>query len=350
MYGIFAFVALTNLLLMRRPGHGIGFGSGDPKLAILIPARNEERNLTELLPLLVGKAPVFVFDDESEDGTTEVAAANGATVVQPEGPLPKGWTGKNRACHELGRAAAGTETEWFVYLDADVRPAADFVDTIRQLCRDADARKIPMISGFPTIVPGRGVEPLFLGWVGWALLSTNPYGIVSRTGRGHNRFTNGQFHCWRRELYTSMWPNESVKGYIMEDVMMGRLLAKRGVRVEVANVSRVLSVKMYDHWRETLDGMSKNSYEIMGSAPGSYAMALLLLAVGWAWMFAPASYVLFAVSGVAAGAIVRARPLGYLLVVLTLPIVLTIGAYTIVRSVSWRRRRKVIWKGRVYEG
>lgn len=314
------------------------------KVALLIPARNEAVNLQGLLPLLTPQAPVFVFDDESDDGTGDVAARLGAVVIRPKETLPKGWTGKNRGCHELARAASQTDAEWFCFLDADVRTSEDFVKSLQEFLQN-DKR---VLTGFPTIQPGQGVEPLFLAWVGWILLSTNPFGMVSRTKMGHNRFTNGQFHVWPRDIYLRLMPNESVKGHVLEDVMMGRLLAKNGVPVEVLNASSILTVKMYDTWRETLDGMSKNSFEITGNILGSYMVALFLLFLAWAWVWSPSAYLLLSFSGLACALTVRAKPVGVVLSVLTMPIALTIGAYTMVRSVAWRVKGKVTWKGRTY--
>ena len=106
VYSLFALVALLNLVLMRCP---LARAEGDA-FCVLIPARNEAENLRELIPSLLaqsGGAPkIYVFDDESDDGTADVAAGLGATVVRPRESLPKGWTGKNRACHELAKAAA----------------------------------------------------------------------------------------------------------------------------------------------------------------------------------------------------------------------------------------------------
>jgi len=353
VYGLFAVVAVTNRLFMTRPGRRqVG-----AKIVVLIPARDEEDNLKKLLPVLVPQAPVYVFDDESRDNTAAVAFELGATVVRSQEKLIQGWTGKNRACHLLGQAAMATDAEWFLFIDADVQTKPDFIEAVRWLCSQTRQRPnqgddakgpVGVITGFPTVIPGRGIEPLFLGWVGWILLATNPFGLVSRTGKGHNRFTNGQFHCWRRDVYERLLPNEAVRHHVLEDVMMGRLLAKHKVQVEVANVSEVLSVHMYDTWRETLDGMSKNSYEIMGSAGGTYAVALLLFAIGWLWLLAPWTYLAFVVSGLAVASIVRGPRIGYLVVPFTLPLVLTVGSYTLVRSVAWRRKGTVVWKGRTY--
>jgi len=346
VYGVLVLVALTNLLLMRRPRPG----GGAAKIAVLIPARNEEANLQRLIPVLTAQNDlVYVFDDESEDGTAEVASSLGARVVRPREPLPKGWTGKNRACHELGKVAAeDADVDWYLFLDADVRPEPDFLDAMRSLCAEVGPRT-PVITGIPRVLSGRGVEPLFLAWVGWIILVTNPFGIVARTRMGHNRFTNGQVHCWRAEVYTRLWPNERVRGHVMEDVMMGRILAKEGIPVETANLSRVLSVRMYETWRETLDGMSKNSFEVANSVWGSVALALLMLSLGWLWLLAgslmPWAYALFALGGVLVALTARAS----LLPVLVMPLVPTIGAYTILRSTVWRLTGQTRWKGRVYE-
>ena len=341
LYAVFALVAFLNLVLMSRPGPA----AEGPEIVVLVPARDEAENLERLLPALEG-ANVVVLDDESSDGTGDVARRHGATVL-PGAPLPAGWTGKNRACARLAEAAiAGTSAEWLLFIDADVRPGPEFLGAMRGLA--ARARPgVGAITGFPTVLPGRSVEPLFLAWVGWIILASNPFALVARSGLGHSRFLNGQVTMWRREVYARLEPNAAVRGRIMEDVGMGRLLAREGVAVDVANLSRVLAVRMYDTWRQTLDGMSKNSHEIAGNAFGTLAIAALLLLVAWSWAFAgPVAAGLFWASGLFVALTCRTP----LWPVLLLPVALTIGASTLVRSLVWHRRGAVRWKGRTYGG
>lgn len=354
VYGLFALIGFLNLILMRRPRRRSEEHSQAIKLCVLIPARNEAGNLSRLIPTLLEPNPglrVIVFDDESDDGTAEVARSAGAEVVSPSETLPDGWTGKNRACHELARAAAGTDADWFLFLDADVQPAPGFIAAIKSLCSEAaETGRIGLVTGFPTILPGRGIEPMFLAWVGWILLVTNPYGLVSRSGLGHNRFKNGQVHCWRRDVYLRILPNERVKDRIMEDVEIGRLLARERVPVEVANLSGVMSVRMYDTWRQTLDGMSKNSFEITSHEVGAVALAALMVFFGWGWLLAgdlwSLALAMFFLSGLATVWIVRTS----IWPILFMPLIPTIGAYTILRSTWWHRQGTVHWKGRVYGG
>ncbi|MBN9504137.1 MAG: hypothetical protein BGO01_02635 [Armatimonadetes bacterium 55-13] len=346
LYGLFALVALLNLTLMRRPGRR---KEGD-SFCVLIPARNEAENLKELIPLLKPQGvKIYVFDDESEDNTAEVAREAGAIVIRPREPLPQGWTGKNRACHELAKAAAeDSDARWYLFLDADTRPAPDFIDGMRDLAAQVGGR-CGVLTGFPQIKPGKGIEPLFLAWVGWVILATNPFGVVSRTRMGHNRFTNGQVHAWKSEIYTRLWPNERVKDRVMEDVTMGRMLAKERIQVETANLTQILSVRMYQTWQETLDGMSKNSFEIANSVPGSLIVALLFVffALGWLLTGAliPWTLGLFTLGGFAVALNVRTVwwP------ALFMPLVCLIGAFTVLRSTYWRVTGQTRWKGRTYQ-
>jgi 4,4'-diaponeurosporenoate glycosyltransferase len=93
---------------------------GVGRLAVVIPARNEERALPNLLASLVAQTlepdEVIVVDDHSSDRTPDVASAAGARVVSPP-PLPSDWLGKTWACHH---GAEATTAERLVFLDADV--------------------------------------------------------------------------------------------------------------------------------------------------------------------------------------------------------------------------------------
>ncbi|MHB8636594.1 MAG: glycosyltransferase family 2 protein [Fimbriimonadaceae bacterium] len=347
VYGVLALIAAGNWLLMRRPKPP--HSSEQPAIAVLIPARDEELNLARLIAQLKTPNPtlqIFVYDDESTDRTAEVAVAHGVNLIRGE-PLPEGWTGKNRACHVLAEHADATSgAEWFLFLDADVRPTPDFIPALRGMLTTLRPG-VKVLTGFPQILPGRGVEPLFLGWVGWVLLATNPFGLAARTGLGHSQFTNGQATLWRREVYTELWPNRQVRSAILEDVLIGRLLKRRKIGLEVANFASVMQVRMYETWRQTLDGMSKNSYEITGNIWGSVAVALLLFLLAWGWLAVPmwwAPLLLLGLSGLFPAFTCRANPAA----LFVMPIVLTLGGITVLRSIYWRKKHKVTWKGRTY--
>jgi hypothetical protein len=333
-----AFVAAINLLLMRRPGK-----PKEPvRVVALIPARNEGDKIGALVKILREQnIPVVVFNDESEDNTAEEARANGAVVMSPREPLPAGWLGKNRACHELARHALSKNADWLMFLDADVTPGERFAEGVAGMIEyAAPARRV--VTGIPKLVPGAGIEPMFMAWVGWIILAFDPFGLVSRTGMGHVRFLNGQFQIWPGDVYARIMPHERMRSEVMEDVMIGRLLAKEKVPVEVFQLADFLSVRMYANWRETLDGFSKNAYCITNSAVGTVLLAVFLTAVAVSSLVIPGCYPFLVLSAITVCLIAQAPIWPAFL----MPIGLLIGSFTLIRSLIWHRTGRVRWKGR----
>jgi glycosyltransferase involved in cell wall biosynthesis len=95
-------------------------------VSILIPARNEEKNigtiLNDILSLSYKNIEVIVFNDQSTDKTEEkvkeyATLDNRIRIINSDN-LPNGWLGKNYACHSLAQHAKG---DYLLFLDADVR-------------------------------------------------------------------------------------------------------------------------------------------------------------------------------------------------------------------------------------
>jgi biofilm PGA synthesis N-glycosyltransferase PgaC len=102
-----------------------------PFLSVLVPARNEARNLPLLLQALkeqdypAHKYEVLVLDDHSEDGTAALAAAAGANVRVLQ--LPEALAGKKAA---IAYGVAHARGSWIVTTDADCRPGARWLSLL----------------------------------------------------------------------------------------------------------------------------------------------------------------------------------------------------------------------------
>lgn len=303
----------------------------------MIPARNEASNLPNLIPALVSQGiSVTVLDDNSDDGTAETARSLGAKVIESKVEPPEGWTGKNYACHRL---AATSSSEWVVFLDADTTPLPGFGAKLSNWLKSTNAS---VVTGFAEMAPGRGLEPLYLGWVPWILLATNPFGLVTATGKGHNQFTNGQFSVWKRATLLEVEPYSKMRSEILEDVKIGRWLAKNKVKVDTLNVSEILRVRMYADLGEAWRGMSKNSAEIAGSSVGSVVLALFLLFAAWAWAFTNPWLVVTLIAGKFITDRIVRQPLWTFLFA---PLTITFAAATILASCF---KKAKTWKGRTY--
>jgi glycosyltransferase involved in cell wall biosynthesis len=95
-------------------------------VSVLIPARDEERNLAGCLDTVLRQGEtvkeILVYDDHSVDGTAEIinryAKLDSRVRHVAAAQLPIGWCGKNFACARLAHEARG---EWLLFLDAGVR-------------------------------------------------------------------------------------------------------------------------------------------------------------------------------------------------------------------------------------
>ena len=131
-FACLAMAAMSILVLRVRPLRSprVGLEPAEvvrmQSVAVVIPARNEERSLPLVLADIQAQTSVpgqiIVVDDESDDRTAELARSGGATVV-PVPARPAGWNPKVWAL-TVGADRAVAQT--LVFLDADVRldPAA----------------------------------------------------------------------------------------------------------------------------------------------------------------------------------------------------------------------------------
>ena len=116
----------------RTPPRGSERRGGARPVGLVVPARDEEATLPDLLESVrhvSGLGTPVVVDDASRDATPAVARAGGALVL-PAGEPPEGWTGKAWACL-VGAAAA--EGDLLLFLDADTVLAADALDGMLQV-------------------------------------------------------------------------------------------------------------------------------------------------------------------------------------------------------------------------
>jgi len=98
-------------------------------VSVVVPVKNEARNLPRCLERLSRFEKIYVVDSGSEDGTEGVATSLGAEVVQFRwnGMFPKkrNWFLEN---HQL-------PTEWVLFLDADEFITDEFCDEVDQAVR-----------------------------------------------------------------------------------------------------------------------------------------------------------------------------------------------------------------------
>ena len=243
-----------------------------PSVSIIIPARNEEHTLPNLLNSLSGQLSsqdeVIVVDDHSEDRTKAVAERSAVKVLESL-PTPEGWIGKTWACFQGARIASG---EILVFLDADTVLERNGLEKIIQTYVEKD--------GALSIQPYHKMRDLYEQLSAFfniiAMAGMGTFTVLGRRIRPIGLF--GPVVVMKRQNYLDSGGHDKVKGEILDDVALGSELQKKGMGVRCLGGKSTISFRMYPNGiRELINGWSKGF--AMGAAKTS--TPLLILIVFW---------------------------------------------------------------------
>jgi len=241
-------------------------------VSIIIPARNEEKNLQRLLSSLNDQtrspSEIIVVDDHSDDSTANVGETAGATVVRSEN-IPEGWTGKPWACWQGAHKAKGNI---FIFLDADT-----FLEKEGLLKTLSTYEKR---GGLLSVQPYHHMERLY------ERLSA-VFNII--TMMGMNTFTPfgsklkpigafGPCMVCSRQDYFAVGGHEKARGEILESISLGKEFLKTGREVRCYGGRGTISFRMYpEGLRALVEGFSKG----FGTGASATSLVGLFMMVCW---------------------------------------------------------------------
>lgn len=346
-------------------------GATAPKVAVIVPARNEAANIGPCIESLSAqqyppdRLGLIVVDDDSNDETPAIAAAfarrDPRIVLCHTSPLPPGWKGKVHACC-TGVAAAPREAQWLCFLDADMRAAPQAIASAVQAACD---RKLDLLTLAPRHELKSFAERLMLP-CGLYLLGFYQDLEKIQAPESDEVVATGQFMLLRRTAYEAVGGHAAVRDAICEDVELALLMKRRGCRVLLMDGNALLTTRMYTGWSTLWPGFAKNLIQLLGGPVRTVLAAPVVVVIAWAAVYLPlqdlvavlhdmsgaslalalASLGSAAVVGLHVGGAVHFRiPWWYGLL---FPLGYTAGAVMALDSVRWRITRRVHWKGRVY--
>lgn len=248
---------LVNLLIFRQRNIPVD-GSGEGKVSVLIPARNEEHRIPACLESLsrqqTGILEILILDDQSEDGTASVVqecAGKDTRIRLIRGKeRPPGWVGKSWACLQLAEEAKG---DFLLFTDADTVHEDLSVARGHAAMIGAGA---DLLSFWPRQLTGTLPEKMLIPFMEILLLVFLPQwmpGRFSTLGAAC-----GQFILIRRQAYDRLGGHTAVRNHLVEDVALARAARGAGLRVVNRDGRHALSCRMYQSWREIVEGFSKN--------------------------------------------------------------------------------------------
>ncbi|RQW07094.1 MAG: glycosyltransferase [Calditrichaeota bacterium] len=260
---IFLSIVLINALFgpFLRKKHPLS-NLEPPLVSVLIPARNEEHNISVCLDSLLQQDypnyEILVLDDESSDQTAMIvekyATAHTHIHLLKGKKLPDGWTGKNWACYQLAGEAKG---DVFIFSDADNwYNKSAITRSIAWMNRYG----LGMLSAFPQQLSITFFEKLIIPVIDLFL-----YGSLVLWLTYYSRFpslsaANGQWIAIRREIYQKLGGHKAVRQEIVEDVRLIRLAKKDQIRVMTLAGTGMVYGRMYNSARGVWQGFTKNIF------------------------------------------------------------------------------------------
>ena len=345
-------------------------GADAPLVSVIIPARNEERNIERCVrSVLATRYPsveVIVVDDHSTDGTGDLVRAIARdergfeSIGAPE--LPTGWFGKQWACATGVNAARG---ELLLFTDADTRHWPDLLSRAVNALRARDVGLLSL-AGDQEMHSfwERLIQPQM-----FALLSIRYGGTehVSNARRAVDVIANGQFILVRRDAYDAVGGHAAVRDRVAEDMSLAqKLLSLRPSRVAPARRATFLHAHVRVASRADCR-MAKNIYAggrhaALGGRLGRALYPAFLLAMPIAVLIPPLALLLSALGVLSSAwlvwsAIVISVTLVFwaaiyrfmgesVLYAVCYPLGVALLLYIAIGSV--RRGRRVEWKERTY--
>lgn len=257
--------ALRGFVLARRPYDRLAaraVATDLPALSILVPARNEERQIEECVRSLLAQRhndfEVIVIDDCSDDATPQVlrrlAVEDARLRVISGVPLPDGWVGKPWALTQGVREARGA---WLLFTDADTFHYPDGAASVQATAIERGLGVLSVLTDQDLVgLPERALMPsLFLAILG----GTGPIGDVGDPSKPDVALFNGQYIMASRAAYEAIGGHAAVRNEIAEDLELARRFKKDGrFRIALTGSDGVAHTRMYRSVREIWLGFTKN--------------------------------------------------------------------------------------------
>jgi chlorobactene glucosyltransferase len=333
-----------------------------PAVSILVPARNEEKNIARCVGSLLAQDypdfDVFILDDQSEDATRsildEIALSQTRLHVIAGRPLPADRLGKSWACAQLAEQAPG---ELLFFTDADTIHAPH---ALRSAVTALIGERADLLTGYPRQEVRTWGERLAVPFFSWAFYCFIPLAFAYRLRMPALSSALGQMLLFRRQAYQAVGGHNSVCGSIVEDLSLARRIKAAGLRWRMIEAADLITCRMYTTSEEAFAGFSKNLFAAFG-------FHLLLYLFAFTWLFVlfwePLVVLVLYVLGLAPYAqpallvvclglslllwLVPYRRMGFpLLLALLYPVTVLANEIVAFRSLLLSLSDRLIWKGR----
>ena len=255
-----------------------------PKVSVVIPARNEEKDLRKALSSILSQdyanLEVIVVDDRSTDRTyailQELTATHPKLRVFRISELPSGWLGKTHAVNYGLERATG---DHFLLTDADVVMEST---TVSRAMTYMSVRPLDHVTVGPHIkAKGTLLNVVGLVFAKIFMLMTTPWKAKNRKSRAF--MGCGAFSLMKSHVYWEIGTMKALALCVIDDMMLGKRIKRHGFRQELFAGKDLISVEWYASLKEMIEGLTKNFFAAFNYSPTQALVASGLLFVLYLW-------------------------------------------------------------------
>jgi glycosyltransferase involved in cell wall biosynthesis len=241
--------------------------SGNPRVSIIVPARNEEQDieasLRTLLALDYDNFEVIAVNDRSTDRTGEImekvaqdAVAHGRLRVIHHRELPAGWLGKTHAMWTAANAATG---DWLLFTDADVmfKP-----DSLRRALAYAEAEHADHVVLFPQMIMKRPGEFMMIAFFQTMFVfGHRPWKVADPKTKDHMGV--GAFNLLRRSTYEAVGTYEALRMEVLDDMKLGKVVKSAGFAQRNVFGADLISIRWARGAMGVVNNLTKNFFAVL---------------------------------------------------------------------------------------
>jgi cellulose synthase/poly-beta-1,6-N-acetylglucosamine synthase-like glycosyltransferase len=257
--------------------------AGNPRVSIIVPARNEEETIEQplqtLLALDYDNYEVIAVNDRSTDRTGEImerlslnshsfekvrarcGAQNATRIGHPlrvihHAELPAGWLGKTHAMWTAANQASG---DWLLFTDADVlfKP-----ESLRRALAYAEAEPADHVVLFPQMIMKRPGEYMMIAFFQTMFMfGHRPWKVADPSTDDHMGV--GAFNLIRRRVYDAVGTYEALRMEVLDDMKLGKVVKKAGFAQRNVFGGDLISIRWAHGALGVVNNLTKNFFAVL---------------------------------------------------------------------------------------
>ena len=241
------------------------------KICVVIPARNEEKNLPETLNSIVKQdldnISILIIDDNSNDKTYFVASnllkkkKIKHQIVKGK-KLPNGWSGKVWALKQAVDILKKKEIEYYLFLDSDIILKKGIInEAVEFLCQ----KKLLMVSLMAKLNCSSSWEKILIPAFIYFFQKIYPF---SKVNDPHNSLAAaaGGFILCKSEVFSEENLYDQIKDKVIDDCNIAKKIKEKG-NIWLGLTENIYSNRCYTNLSDIWRMISRTAYEQLNFSP-----------------------------------------------------------------------------------